>query len=1264
MKPTNLFFSKFTNLYSQSKTLRFELKPQGRTLEHINAKGLITEDELRSEKYKQIKKIIDAYHKWFISKALANFELSKLDEYLELYNLSTRDDKQTKAFEALQKDLRKQVATRLKKDESFKSLDKSDLFKGKKDNEALLCNFIKNLEETEIKELGFETKEDAHSIIKDFERFTTYFTGFHENRKNMYSDEDKGTAIANRLIHENLPKFIDNLKIFEKVAGSEIKDQFQNIQNDLNQHLEERSVEYFFSIEAFNLTLTQQGIELYNLIVGGFSKEKGDKIQGINEYINLHNQKAKKKDRIPKLKPLFKQILSDRATASFVAEAFEEDNEVLEQIEKTTQHLIPELLKTKELLSSLSSFESDKIYIQNNRSLTDISQQMFGSWSILNEAMQTQYDACYSGKKEKGTEKYEEEREKHFKKQKSFTIAHLDNCVSKLSREDLNPKTIESYFASLGKGDNESETLFHRIDNAYISIKGILNTPWDSNSRKLRSDKATVNKIKNYLDRLKELQMFLKPLLGNGDESEKDERFYSEFTAIWETLDIITPLYNRVRNYMTQKPYSTEKFKLNFENSTLLDGWDVNKETDNTAVLLKKGGNFFLGIMDKAHNKVFRKVFDDSELGSSYQKVEYKLLPGVNKMLPKVFFSKSRIDEFAPHPTIVENYKKETHKKGDSFSLNDCHKLIDFFKASIKKHEDWQHFDFQFSPTETYQDLSGFYREVEHQGYKLTFRNIAETYLNELVDTGKLYLFQIYNKDFSPHSKGTPNLHTIYWKMLFDEQNLADIVYKLNGQAEVFYRKASISEQDRVVHRANEPIKRKNKQRTDKESLFVYDITKDKRFTVDKFQFHVPITMNFKGEGLPNLNERVNQHLYNNSDTHIIGIDRGERHLLYLTIINLKGEIQEQFSLNEIIHWDKIRNEKYTTNYHSLLNEREGSRDQARKDWKTIENIKELKEGYLSHVIHAITQIMIQYNAIVVLEDLNFGFMRGRQKVEKQVYQKFEKMLIDKLNYLVDKQKDSAELGGPLQALQLTNQFKSFQKLGKQSGFLYYVPAWNTSKMDPETGFVNLLDTRYKNIEEAQRFFGKFESIQFEPQSDRFVFKFDYNSFHNKAEGSRTEWEVVADHSTRYRFDRTLNNGHGGQRKIDVAMELKELFSRQEINFTNGGNLISQISNAGDKTFFVELLRLLSTTLYLRHNNGKKGAEEEDFILSPVANSSGVFFDSRQASDTQPKDADANGAYNIARKGLWIIEQLKPTGGLGKINLAISNKDWLKFAQS
>jgi CRISPR-associated protein Cpf1 len=698
---------------------------------------------------------------------------------------------------------------------------------------------------------------------------------------------------------------------------------------------------------------------------------------------------------------------------------------------------------------------------------------------------------------------------------------------------------------------------------------------------------------------------------------------------------------------------------LNFENSTLLSGWDVNKETDNAAILFRKEGMYYLGVMDKQHNKIFKKAFPESKGG--YEKIDYKLLPGANKMLPKVFFSKSRIEEFAPSNELMKNYKLDTHKKGKTFNIEHCHKLIDFFKSSLNKHDEWRNFSFKFSDTKNYKDLSGFYREVEQQGYSISFRSIPDDYINELVDTGKLYLFQIYNKDFSPYSKGTPNMHTLYWKMLFDERNLANVVYKLNGQAEIFYRKSSINKADTTVHKAHINIANKNSLNKKKESVFEYEIIKDRRFTMDKFQFHVPITMNFKAEGNTNINEKVNHYLVNNSSTHIIGIDRGERHLLYLVVIDLEGNIVEQFTLNDIIN--NYNGNEYKTDYHHLLDEREGSRASARKDWKTIENIKELKEGYLSQVIHKISQLMVKYNAIVVLEDLNFGFMRGRQKFEKQVYQKFEKMLIDKLNYLVDKKKDAQELGGTLNALQLTNKFDSFKKLGKQSGFLFYIPAWNTSKMDPVTGFVNMLDTRYSSVEKSRRFFNKFDNIAFNKADNSFNFSFDYNKFHARAEGTKTEWTVVANATTRYRYNRELNNGHGGQQAYNVAQELELLFGDYQISYGSGDNLIASICAQSEKRFFVRLLNLLATTISLRHNNGKQGKEEEDFILSPIADKDGVFFDSRIADNNLPKDADANGAYNIARKGLWVVEQIQNAEDLKKIKLAIKNKEWLRFAQ-
>lgn len=1255
----------FTKLYPLSKTLRFELKPIGKTKDNIEKNGILERDSERAVAYKAVKKVIDEYHKSFIELKLADFELmqSQLEEFYLLYHLPTSEQKRKTDLPNVQESLRKQISDRFTKDDYYKRLFGKELIREDLTefvNTPYYENIIRSvpgneqLTDEEVKVI----QENTQREISQFNDFTTYFVGFYDNRRNMYVAENKATSIAHRMIDENLPKFVDNMDVFEKIAASDVAQHFGELYKAMEPYLNVCEIADMFKLNYFSMVLTQTQIDVYNAIIGGKTLDDGTKIQGLNEYVNLFNQQQKdKSNRLPKLKPLFKQILSERNALSWLPDEFENDNEMLQSIEKCYQDLKAQVFEGEHslrvLLGSIGDYDLEHIYLPNDLQLTDISQKHFGSWSAIKNAVDEDIQSANPKKKTESGEKYDERISKLLKENDSFSIAYI-NRLMQSALDDSKP--IESYFAQMGAEDNENcQKLNHfaRIENAYTEIKSLLNTEYPS-GKSLSQDKANVEKIKNLLDAIKDLQHFVKPLLGSGRESEKDNRFYGEFVPLWETLDQITPLYNMVRNRMTKKPYSEEKIKINFDNSTLLAGWDLNKEADNTCTLLRKDGNYYLAIIDKRHNKVLKPENLVSD-GECYEKMEYKLLPGANKMLPKVFFSKSRIAEFNPSETLVKNYENETHKKGDKFNLADCHALIDFFKESIKKHEDWSKFGFKFSDTSSYEDLSGFYREVEQQGYKITFRNVSARYIDQLVDEGKIYLFQIYNKDFSPFSKGTPNMHTLYWKALFDERNLADVVYKLNGEAEVFFRKHSLRA-DKPTHPANQPIANKNAQNEKKQSTFAYDLVKDRRYTVDKFQFHVPITMNFKAAGINNINSLVNAYLKESNATHIIGIDRGERHLLYLSLIDLKGNIVEQYSLNEIVN--EYNGNTYRTNYHNLLDSKEKQRDEARRSWQTIENIKELKEGYMSQVIHKIAELMVKYNAIVVLEDLNLGFMRGRQKVEKQVYQKFEKMLIDKLNYLVDKKLDAGATGGVLNAYQLTNKFESFQKLGKQSGFLFYIPAWNTSKMDPTTGFVNLFDTRYENMEKAKAFFGKFDSIRFNSAKGWFELAFDYDKFTTKAEGTQTKWTLCT-YGTRIETKRNPEkNNEFDSVEFDLTERIKELFVKYKLDLN--GNLKEQICNQTDAAFFKELLHLLHLTLQMR--NSITGTET-DYLISPVMNAKGEFYDSRVCGKNLPENADANGAYNIARKGLWVIEQIKHADDLTKIKLAISNKEWMRYVQ-
>ena len=53
--------------------------------------------------------------------------------------------------------------------------------------------------------------------MQTFSKFFTYLSTYNENRENYYTyKEEKSTAVATRIVHENLPKFCDNLIQFSE----------------------------------------------------------------------------------------------------------------------------------------------------------------------------------------------------------------------------------------------------------------------------------------------------------------------------------------------------------------------------------------------------------------------------------------------------------------------------------------------------------------------------------------------------------------------------------------------------------------------------------------------------------------------------------------------------------------------------------------------------------------------------------------------------------------------------------------------------------------------------------------------------------------------------------------------------------------------------------------------------------------------------------------------------------------------------------------
>jgi len=280
------------------------------------------------------------------------------------------------------------------------------------------------------------------------------------------------------------------------------------------------------------------------------------------------------------------------------------------------------------------------------------------------------------------------------------------------------------------------------------------------------------------------------------------------------------------------------------------------------------------------------------------------------------------------------------------------------------------------------------------------------------------------------------------------------------------------------------------------------------------------------------------------------------------------------------------------------------------------------------------------------MENLNYEFKRSRFKVEKQVYQKFETALIKKFNYVIDKNNPNTYLKG----IQLTNLITTLDKIGSQTGIIFYIPAWNTSKIDPITGFVNLLnnaDMKYINQEKTKEFIEKIDRTYYE--NGQFKFDIDFARWNNRYGESRTKWTLTSYGKRIETYRDPERNNQWCSDEIDLTEEFNKIL-----------NIDGTLKMKDVKTYkrFMQLFRLM-----LQIRNSVVGTDT-DYMISPVVGKIGINFDSREVEkklpEILPKDADANGAYNIARKGLMVVENI--INGIHEPT-KIGNADYLAYVQ-
>jgi hypothetical protein len=1378
----NTSFDQFTNQYSLSKTLRFELKPMGNTQQMLEDNNVFGKDKNIQKKYEQTKPFFDRLHREFVKESLSNAKIDGLKEYFEIWKEwqgDKKDKNKKKKLENKEKELRKNIvqlfdATAEKwlegkySNVQMKKNDKGFLFE---ENVFALLKERYGKEEKAflIDEKGsfvLDEEKEKISLFSDWKGFVGYFGKFFETRKNFYKDEGKAGQIATRIINQNLRRFCSNILDFQKV---EKKVNFIEVENSFEIQISE-----LFSVEYYNNCLEQEGIDRYNSILGADSKVQGK--EGINQYINKYRQ-IHKGEKLSFLKALDKQILSEKD--KFIDE-IENDEELKVLLIEFRENSKNKINTFRELFDN---------FIENNEEcdLSKIYFSKFGlekliyRWvsegqlfeeslfSVLNDK---EIKSWYEARKQKGDSSIKKDKDfDNYSFPKFVQLKHIKDALQNISEDT---KLWKERYYEQDKKDSllESKSFWEQFlfifskefsqlyERKYIDPKTKVEKVIGYDSFTVELDnllkdfKIDVNSkpiIKDFADDVLHICQMAKYFavekkLGWVSDYELDV-FYTEpdtgYLAFHDNSYIeIVQVYNKIRNYLTKKSYSEDKWKLNFDNPALANGWDKNKEDENTTILLRKEGKYYLGLMKKKCNKIFQEKnnlqFKIGLENGKYEKVVYKFSKDVSLGIPKsstqvvnvinhfynnssdFFLEKgSRVGKFKSPLKITKEifelnnriykknellqsvlrkeitkddekeyiklFQKEYVKLGGdkNIFINSVHKWIDFCKDFLSVYPSSQFFDYSsLKSTTKYSSLDEFYSDVNDLSYKISFQDISEQYINDKNNQGELYLFQIKNKDWNDGSTGTKNLQTLYFESLFSEENIAkNFPMKLNGQAEIFYRpKTDVA---------------KLGMKTDKKGKSVIN---HKRYSENKIFFHVPITLNRIAGDTFKFNTQVNDFLANNSDINIIGIDRGEKHLAYYSVIDQKGKILKdkegrlvEGSLNFVgkdANGEKI-------DYHEKLEKIANDREQSRKDWGIIEGIKNMKKGYISQVVHTIVNLAIEHNAIIVLEDLNMRFKQIRGGIEKSVYQQLEKALIDKLSFLVRKgEKDSEKAGNLLKAYQLSAPFESFQKMGKQTGIMFYTQASYTSKTCPNCGFRPNIRFKYNTIEKAQLLLEKLDSFKYNQNKNSFELSYSLSNIwkdigKNKKKRENMLYEkdvkkntfsISSEKALRHKWrnkhinKKSLRKGekiHSGTDTgiilvYNITECLEALFERYNIDYKSNDlqKIISQ--NYLDSKFYRDLFYYLSLLMNTRDSISGDDSENADKIVCPSCS-----FDSKNGFQGQKFNGDANGAYNVARKGNIILEKItqyyndndNDCDKLSYAGLFIDMDEWDKFTQ-
>ena len=1148
--------------------------------------------------------------------------------------------------------------------------------------------------------------------INQLKGFWGYLTGYNQNRENYYEvEKEASTAVATRIVHENLPTFCSNILRFEKRKDEYVgiyqyladNNRERKIKNSKGEEVDAEAIsENVFQIRYFNECLAQSQIEEYNRIIGNY-----------NMLINLYNQaRRSEKDfkKIEEFEKLYKQIgcgvkktmFETLQNESDVKSLLEKASEAGNAMFKTCSNSL-EIKTVPDFISFLKECDNWDVIYMSKTAISKISNLYFANWhSIKDKLKEAKADACIT---------YDKNREEPIKLRDAVELSGLFAVMDSERPEYTFKESLfkndetNDYRGVLDKELSSSQNLirllcsdiernineFLKNSDSIVALEAYKNI-----NSQADEENQTIKQIKDWFDAatdamrivryfaVRKSKMKGKNLPNVTMEQALSNLLYSDEAQWFKWYDLI-------RNYLTKKPQDDakeNKLKLNFGTSSLLGGWSDGQEKNKAATLLKYDDELFLCIL-KTKN-IFDTSKDDNPIYKTNQSKATRLI-----------LRNLKFQTLAGKGFLGEN----GISYGDMGNDNPV-KAIQCLQKIIKERYVKKYPLLEKFVINTYTDKSEFDAEINEalkECYVCEFVPIDWNLVIEKQNNAELFLFKIHCKDYLSNAIGKKDLQTMYWEDVLSDGSK----HQLCAGAEIFMREP-VAKKSPIKHTiGSKLVNRRDKDgKTVPELIYKeiylyangktkdisaeahryileqkavikdvkHEIIKDKRFYGEtKYMFHCPIKINFKSKSSSGseVNAKIINALQQSDNLHFIGIDRGEKHLVYSCTIDKDGKI---IKCN---HHDNINGTDYVQKLEAVADER----IIAKKNWQEQNKIKDLKSGYISHVVHRLVEETIKDDgkiaphAYIVLEDLNTEMKRGRQKIEKQVYQNLETALAKKLNFVVDKNAQQGELGSVSKALQLTPPISNYQDIEnkKQFGVMLYTRANYTSVTDPATGWRKTIYVKNGKEEDVKnQILEKFDDFGFDGK--------DYYFEYTEAHVGRT-WRLYSGKNGEA-LPRFQNRKQLLQDKniwMPESINVVEILDKLFVDFDKSkpfklqieqGVELNKIEGKSERAW--QSLRYALDLIQQIRNSGEKNSIDDNFLYSPVRNINGEHFDTRNHEGngdlSKIVDADANGAYNIARKGLIMDAHIRhwiESGSPAKkgekspdLDLFISDKEW------